>query len=124
MMKIAVSKLRKAKADRPELIVNGQAIVTDDGRTVIRYDIPADDLANNIGTVVSKEGKESQGVSLMLKPVEFAYSLDSVEDGKACIVEGKFICEPSWRGTWTALKVAEITDTQVVDDATPEPSAA
>ena len=108
-MKIQVSKLRKAKADRPELVVNGMAVVNAEGETVIRYDIPAKEFAENIGTVVSKEGKESQGVSIMLKPVEFDYSLDSIEDGKPVIVEGKFICEPSWRGTWTALKVAEIT---------------
>lgn len=115
-MKIQVSKLRKAKADRPELTVEGTVAIVN-GETMIRYDIPAKDFAENIGTVVSKEGKESQGVSIMLKPVEFDYSLDSIEDGKAVIVEGKFICEPSWRGTWTALKVAEITGQVAVEQA-------
>ena len=108
-MKVQLDKLTRSKGERPELIVNGTMVADEDGKSVIRYDIPVDTFLDAIGTVKSKADKELQGVSLQFKPVEFDHEVATKDAaGADTLSEVRFVCEPTWRGTWTSLKVSEI----------------
>lgn len=116
---IDVSKLRKSGGDRPEMKITPEVasvIINGHEQQVIRYDIPVDEYLANVGTVVSATtGKEAQGVGLVMKPIEFDYTVETKnERNETVLSEVRFVFEPSWRGNWCALKYAKVLGQTVI----------
>src|SRR2546428_11729927 len=107
-MKVQLDKLTRSKGERPELIVNGTMVADEDGKSVIRYDIPVDTFLDAIGTVKSKADKELQGVSLQFKPVEFDHEVATKDAAVGGSVRaGRFGFGTAWRGVLTSVRVYE-----------------
>jgi hypothetical protein len=123
MVKFNVGKLKSTTGERPQITVEGLVIADDNGRTVLRYDIPVTEYLANVTDIKTKAGGETSGCGIILGGVDFDFNIDAMDEkGNPVEHEARLRFEPTWRGMWSGLKLHKILETKprAADHPVPE----
>lgn len=115
-MKIDPRKAKKATGTRPTMTVYPEFQVVNGKLVNIVYAIDVEEYKNAVRHVISKEGKESDGVAIVFAPNDlndnYAEFNDTVtvenDNGNTVEVDAQFRIVPSWSGLWHGLKTVAI----------------